>query len=401
MVALRIPTASLALAIVLGSSGCSDAPSDADHGVVYDTIAGVEHVVSSGGGAWVETGGAWAIDEAGGVTIGAFEGADEYVFGVISGVAVDAEGRIHVADPQAMEIRVFSLEGAFLRRVGRDGEGPGEFRHISGLAVAPGGIAALDGGLGRVTVLGPSGEVVRMFRLERPYMILEYHAPMAFDPAGRFFDRARLSHRPGIDSIGVVSYDAAGAAADTAFLAEIQQDHVMIQRNGMPYMSFPRPFAPQPSVAFGPAGTAYLARGGEYRIDVFSPAGDSLRVIRRVVEPRPVSDLERDSAMTLIAERYEMAGATPPSGIELPQRKAVIARLVVDAGGNLWVLNQPDAGASGFDWSVHDPAGRYLGDIATPVMAVTQIGDDFVAGTVRGELDVPSAVVLPIRKGQR
>jgi hypothetical protein len=41
------------------------------------------------------------------VAIGELEGAEEYLFGQISGLAVDSEGHIHVADPQAKEIRVF------------------------------------------------------------------------------------------------------------------------------------------------------------------------------------------------------------------------------------------------------------------------------------------------------
>lgn len=398
MTPLCVPASALAFAVILGTLGCGDAPRAADLGVAYDTVGAVEQVTSSGAGVWSGAGGAWTVDETHGVTIGRLEGADEYVFGQISGLVVDRKARIHVADTQAKEIRVFSPDGEFLRRVGRDGEGPGEFRNISGLALAPGGIAALDGSLGRVTVFDSSDTVVRMFRLERSYMILEYNAPMAFDAAGRFFERARLSLMPGIDSIGVITYGSDGAVSDTVLLAEIRQDHIMVERNGMPYMSVPRPFAPQPSIAFGPEGSVYLARGDEYRVDVFSPAGDSLRVIRRTVEPRSVTAAERDSAAAYVTGIFERTGVKAPPGIEIPQRKPAIQRLVVDASGNLWVLTAQEAGSDRFEWSIHDPQGRYLGAVTTPVMTVIQIGDDFLAGTMRGEFDVPSAVVFPIVK---
>ena len=213
-------------------------------------IAGLEHVISSGGGAWEAAGSAWSLDTAAGVVIGEVDGPDEYVFGQISGVVVDAARRIHVADPQTKRITVFSAEGRFLQHVGRNGEGPGEFRHVSGLAEAPGGFAALDPILRRVTVFGPAGRVVRTFMLARSRMTLEDYAPMAFDSSGWFFDRARLSRLPDTDSVGVVVYDTAGAVADTVLLAVIPIERLTIQGS----FSVPRPFAPLPSFAFGSRG---------------------------------------------------------------------------------------------------------------------------------------------------
>lgn len=388
-----------AAAFSLTCHGCADARDGAGLGVTYDTIAGVEHVLNAGPGAWNEPGEGWRLDEAGGVVIGDTDGPDEFVFGTISGVLVDPQGMIHVSDPQAMEIRTFSRGGEFLRRVGREGEGPGEFKYINGLALGPGGIGALDGGLGRVTVFDSTGDVARTFRLQRAYIILSNYAPMAFDSQGRFFDRGTLSRRPGVDSVGVIRYGGEGTGPDTAFLADIPQDHVLLERNGMPFMSIPRPFAPQPSITFGPQGAAYLTRGGEYRIDVFSPEGDSLRAVFRTVEAIPVTEAERDSALAFIAERFGEEGGNLPPGTELPARKAVVVRLVVDSEENLWVRTEFGSGPDHFEWSVHDSRGRYLGRVVTPVMVVTQIGADFLAGVTRDDLGVPRAVVYPLRKG--
>jgi hypothetical protein len=391
----------VAVGLIVGSHGCMEA-TDATHlGVTYDTIAGVEHVITSGPGAWAEGGDAWSVDRSGGVIIGELEGEDVYVFGRISGVTVDSRGQIHVADSQALEIRVFSREGEFLRRVGRDGEGPGEFRHIGGLALAPDGVAALDGILGRVTVFGSTGEVIQTFRLRRPYMLLKPFAAMGFGPQGQFLDRARLSMTTGVDSLGVTASGADGTEFYSALLGVIQEDQVWIERNGMLFRSFPRPLAPQVSFSFGPGGLAYLSRGDEYRIDVFSPTGDSLRTIRRPVEPRPVTTEQRDSALAVVFETFERAGENPGREVELPDRNPVIMGLMPDFQGNLWVLNHGEAEGGQSEWSVHDPAGRYLGPILLPAMTVTQIGADFVAGTTRDELGVARAAVFPISRRER
>jgi len=60
--------------------------------------------------------------------IGEVEGEEAYLFGQVSGLALDAEGRIYVADRQASEVRVFTPDGAHLFTFGRAGSGPGEMR---------------------------------------------------------------------------------------------------------------------------------------------------------------------------------------------------------------------------------------------------------------------------------
>ena len=54
-------------------------------------------------------------------------------------LAVDDGGPIHVADLQTNQIRVFSPEGQCLRTFGREGEGPGEFAMLAGIAWQPPG----------------------------------------------------------------------------------------------------------------------------------------------------------------------------------------------------------------------------------------------------------------------
>lgn len=390
-------TGILTLVLALTTSGCDTVPElPADARVRYDTVGGVPHVISGNRGAWAG-GGSWTVPDSG-VVIGALEGPEEQVFGEVAGVVVDGEGRIWVADDQAKEIRVFDADGAFVRTIGRDGEGPGEFRNLSGLAVAPEGVGALDGTLARVTVFRPSGEVVRTFSLDRPYMILEHGATMAFDDHGRFFDRARFATRPLLDSMAVITYSPAGEPVDTAFIAAIEQDHLVVERGGRPIMTFPRPYGPSPSLAIGPDGTIYFTRGDAYRIQVLDPSGDTVRVLRREIQPRPLTEEEREAALDDIAERYEQAGAIAPPRIDIPEIRPVIARLAADPAGNLWVLNPPEPSWRSFEWWVHDPEGRYLGAVAAPTMNVMHIGEELMAGVTWDELGVQRVKVVPIRK---
>lgn len=90
------------------------------------------------------------------VTIGETAGPEEQVFGDVTSVAADAAGRIYVADRVGSLLRVYGPDGRFLRQIGREGRGPGEYESPVDLAFGPEGrLHVRDAN--RVTVLAPAG----------------------------------------------------------------------------------------------------------------------------------------------------------------------------------------------------------------------------------------------------
>jgi sugar lactone lactonase YvrE len=69
------------------------------------------------------------------------------------GIAIDESGnRLLVMELQPPELRAYHLQdGRFLETLGREGDGPGEYRHPIGLAVNGDGRAAVLSVSGRVT----------------------------------------------------------------------------------------------------------------------------------------------------------------------------------------------------------------------------------------------------------
>ena len=100
-------------------------------------------------------------------------GLEEPDSGLITGVPgidVDAGGRLLVPEPALAEVRVYSPGGRLLQRLGRRGDGPGEFRRPLAAAFAPdGSVYVTDAGVPRITRFTPSLAFDTVFLLHSAY----------------------------------------------------------------------------------------------------------------------------------------------------------------------------------------------------------------------------------------
>ncbi len=78
-------------------------------------------------------------------------------FSAISGVAVDRQGRLFIADAIAGAVTLLDGDGNFIRRIGAPGRGHGQFREPYRLALAGSELFVLDRALGRIVVFDTSG----------------------------------------------------------------------------------------------------------------------------------------------------------------------------------------------------------------------------------------------------
>jgi hypothetical protein len=83
---------------------------------------------------------------------------DEF-FGVITQLLTDAKGNVYLLDSQLNHVKVFSPSGEFVRTIGREGEGPGEFRNAGSMFfTADGKLGVLQAYPGRIVLFTPEGE---------------------------------------------------------------------------------------------------------------------------------------------------------------------------------------------------------------------------------------------------
>lgn len=91
---------------------------------------------------------------------------DRNNLGTAHDAALLSDGSLVIAHAGEQEVLWFDQEGRLVRRFGRRGGGPGEFRDLNSiLATHDDTVLAYDGRLSRLTVLSRSGELVRTHRL--------------------------------------------------------------------------------------------------------------------------------------------------------------------------------------------------------------------------------------------
>jgi hypothetical protein len=295
---------------------------------------------------------------------------EDVLFGVLGSVDIDAQGDVYALDVQLSQVHVFSRDGQLLRTIGREGEGPGEFRRASQMFLTPdGNVAVLQRMPGKLVLLTPDGK-----------------------PAGDF-------HGPEGSDGGTISYSEGGVAGDSYVLGTsefAQRDGKLSLTRALVVLDLSgkagatiytethtRDMASMMSVdeketrgllwAAGPDGRVYTSENFDgYEIKCFSPDGKLVRVIEREYTHRTRNKQEMEDNKPRIMMRREGGRAVQPEAKASPTDRDVL-RLIPRPDGTLWVLssrgaNDQPAGTL-VTLDVFDAAGHYVREVALRVPA--------------------------------
>ncbi len=367
-------------------AGCDGVPSSAELRV--DTLPDGRVVVASPDIPGIADGRTlWLVEE---LRIGSVDG-DCDAFGSIASLAWDDTGRIYVADFNN-EITVFSTAGECLRSLGGDGEGPGEFRFLSGVVWQPPGFLwARDALADRFTVFDSAGAVLATHTLERS---LSASIPWRgwVDGQGHMhdFELSRDVH---------VMY---GAGPDLVLLDSFPvpespgpEPETYSQASGGIVMTSYLPHSPDGRWAMNHDGHIWRARTDVFELHETTYDGDTLRTVRLDRDPARLEGRERDSIAAAIGVRPSV----------LPETKEVLGAVYSGADGWIWVSRVSRARGPIDAFDVFDERGRYLGLIRSPVPIELGINPLFGRGTVfavtEDELGVQYVVRLKVVEGAR
>ncbi|HOX25644.1 MAG TPA: 6-bladed beta-propeller [Candidatus Krumholzibacteria bacterium] len=294
------------------------------------------------------------------------------------GVAISGPaGEVYALDTQLSQVLVFDSAGKHLRTLGRQGDGPGEFRQPVGLFLpGDGSVAVQQAFPGRITYLDAATGTPRgTWELGKS------------DPTAGglgFVETARSRNGTFVISAATAAFDQAGGEIHNLnYLAMLGADGGEIKR--LAQVETTRSltqFTIDELASFfpgdrglwdvGPDGRVCLAtRYDAYSIAVYGPDGALVREITRAHDARVRTEEEKEEQRT--GMQVNINGQVPRIDWKLEDRAPCIDRLQILDDGSLWVRNShgadawESAGRQVFD--VYGPDGRLAREVTVAVPA--------------------------------
>lgn len=353
----------------------------------------------------------WSLDQESAVVLG----SDEHFFDRVRGVVTLPGGVTAVADDGLRNVRAFDASGRLLWTFGREGDGPGEFRSVGGLWLAPDGtLGVWDGASRRITYVDTGGVRVGVAPIDQgavDVMGPNVEVFLGAFPDGavllaslEFGDPPEAVEAPVADRWVVGRFDAQGVFE--GLVAELDGMR-RVGRNPMPFTQVPVVVVHGDSVltidGHGNEFTVFERGGGaavgtlEVTLDERSDP-PSRTDLRDALE-RSGRDLHLPALADLddrwLTERPAVAGAlSDPEG-------TVWVRLFGGLDDSLWLKRDALRPAPGGAWAAYDHQGRKVADVAVPADFVPfSVGADAVAGVTIDEVGVQRVAVVPLRRGR-
>lgn len=284
---------------------------------------------------------------------------DEVFFGVIGDAATDSAGDVYLLDQQLAEVQVYTGDGEFLRTLGHEGDGPGEFRRPSGLMMLPGGrVGVVTGFPGKIVVLEADGT---------PGPSID--PGDAADGGFNALFGAR-EHDGGLVLCGARMTRLDEGMSETRYLSLC--DMKGAERVRLLDVTHPRDFGHPKYVeadeyfvqhrwAVGRDGRIYTApERDRYAVHVFGPDGVPAFVFTRDYTPRKRTQAEKDEVGSDM--RIVINGKALEFERQVLDDDPCIEGMFVDADGLLWVENGHSRRVDGVfrRYDVFSPDGDYL-----------------------------------------
>lgn len=330
-------------------------------------------------------------------SIGRADGAAHQAFGIVAGVAFDANDNLYVLDRQSAHVLVYDRTGRFVRQIGTQGQGPGELMAPLQLTVAGDGtVIVSDIGRPGYSLFRPDGTFLRNVMTQG--WMPGSGAGIGWHPRGGVVGTFRQPIAPGsgtrTQNVMPLLFQPLEGGAPTR-LYEIPQAIQIQQQSSAPGQVQVRVSPPpmfSPAVLFGviPNGQMALSFTSGYTVRILDASGQTVRYLQRPMRTRLTTEADRQRGRE--NQRENMASGRGMIRIQIggggdrggggqsggPSRQEVDRRLAemefadtipalrglrVAPSGKLWVERTgPVVGEPG-PIDLVTPEGRYLGTI--------------------------------------
>ena len=344
----------------------------------------------------------------------------ETAFSDIKTISVSSTGIVFVAQARDNEIAVFDRFGTRVGTIGREGEGPGEFRRIHSLGVKQDTLWVSDSRNNRVTFFAQDGRTLEDFPFSpdiavRNGMYLRPGAPSAMFDDGSLLSLGSTSQgsiaRGEVTHLPVLHFSRAVRVLDTlgwrdsrhssiSFLSENSETHL---RNPLSDHTLLTALPDGSGVFLVERSLESEFDDATFLISKVTPTGDTLSRWRVPYFPEPLSgDLGEkliQQELSPVLNYLKELGQSPESLSEhLPQFLAAVTDVAATGRGGVWLRREIELGDSVW-WQLLSPNGELVSRVrAHRSLKIFVAAPEHVWGSELGLGDVPYLVRYRIEK---
>ena len=378
MFGMRISSRIVATLAIAATACSRPSPEPEPSRVTVWDSAGIE-IVENHAPEWGDSA-LWSVDPEPEFVIGGtnvIESPDDpsHLIWQVRGVARLSNGNILVHSGGEEAVFLFEPNGELVTRIGRTGEGPGEFVRPQHIQVLPGDtIAVWDYMLTGVHQFDSTGRFLHRRPIDVATVLARTRTATETSPEsiriplldGSFIVGRGLRERPPLQPGEIRRSPVEYLRIDTAYVLHSfgwwRSGEVMGMRSR--WTRFPWP--PFPRRSFVAAGgfppSVYVTDGDRFEVRQFAADGTLDRILRRDAAPVPITSEELADWKARAAESTPNAdwAAWERTLATVPPREfhPAILWLFVDTEGYLWVWEPGFSGPG-----VFDPGGRWLGRV--------------------------------------
>ncbi len=318
-------------------------------------------------------------------------------------LAFDASGNIYVCDYKSHNIKVFDSSGKFMKALGREGQGPGEFQGPYKISVAKDRITVWELRNRRISVLNLQGGHLKSIQIQVGEGRPEKIRPL---PNGDFvFGMEKMYYRdldkPQEYTIEIYSPEL--KHKKTLFSQEIWRNRWIREPN---FTNIPQPFAALVYWDVSPEGKIIIGFSESYTIEICDSEKGKLSSFSHSYEPVKITEQDKKiwfNGMTSTAPGGIGVTQGAPDYIvkntKFPKYKPPYQHIMTDGDGNLLVFpyeKNSTRNVKSFD--AFNPQGKFIsnvqieGNVAFPYYSRVKTRGNYIWFIKHDEEGIPKIV---------
>jgi len=282
-------------------------------------------------------------------------------------LAIDSEGNLYVCDYQAHDIKVFNSSGKFLNRIGRQGQGPGEFNMPFNLALTKERLIVWEISNRRFSVFSNKGGYLKSIQVQ---MSDGMPRKLRALPNGDFvIEKYKMffgdNEKPQECLIEIFSPNL--EFKETVYSRDTWENKYITKPHRT---NVPMPFSPTVHWDVSPDGKIITGYSETFLLEIYDGQGSKISQFEHKYNPVKVTSEDKEKFFSGITSRSssgETIQGAPDfikKNTKFPKFKPAFYNFMIDSEGNILVFcHQKDNTADYRLFSAFDPGGTFINDV--------------------------------------